>query len=781
MTHMNGFEISKKMRDIYKNQVIAITTTKDDSKYFLDAISINVDSFIIKPIKSIDDIKDILINLAQKSIQNNKNDTKEFLLDQRHKIIDENVLLTSSDLAGRIKDISQAYLDFTGYTKEEVIDKNHSIFRNHDIDKSVIINLWETISNDKIWEGEIKNNKKSGEAYWIKTVISPLYNVKGKKIGYNSVKEDITNQKRLEELSLKDSLTQLYNRRHFDTYLKKELKRISFKKEHIALLLIELDYFEEYKNTYGHVDADSVLIKISDTFKKYMDTKISNVFRISESEFAIIMVNKDHTYVENFSNELLKTIELLELKNDQSQISTYFTASIGVININSKICHVDNDNIYNIADANLTQAKLNGGNSVHINFDKEHIENLKNIDKITKLPTRAALLHDVSLIQEESMLIVLHINKLNSLKNIYGFSFISDLVRKKASQLKSVVKREEATLYNLNLQEFAILVTDKNLFDKYFLLLKHSILLPNDDNDNTVCSLIVADYSAGIAYGISNIFNNADIALQGAITSKQNYKVYENNQSVKQLQKDNMNRLKVYKNALHEDRIIPYFQPIVDTYDASVIKYEALARLITENGEIISPYYFLSSAKEDKTFEFFTRQMMQKVFNVYAKNEISISINLTYDNISSDSMLGYIENRLNKYGGTGITFEIVESEDILDYKIIKKFISMVKEYGCKISIDDFGVGYSNFTNITQLDIDYIKLDGSLIQKLNSDENIKHMIKGLLVYAKNAKIKTIAEFVSTKELVDSVQELGIDYIQGYYYGEPKTAQEYGLKG
>jgi len=143
-------------------------------------------------------------------------------------------------------------------------------------------------------------------------------------------------------------------------------------------------------------------------------------------------------------------------------------------------------------------------------------------------------------------------------------------------------------------------------------------------------------------------------------------------------------------------------------------------------------------------------------------------------------MVDYIKNRLEKYGGKGITFEIVESEDIQNYKLLEEFILLVKSYGCKVSIDDFGSGYSNFTQILQLNIDYIKLDGSLIEKLNSDVNVKHMIKGLLEYAKNANIKTIAEFVSSKELVDSVKELGIDYMQGYYYGEPKPENYYRMK-
>jgi EAL domain-containing protein (putative c-di-GMP-specific phosphodiesterase class I) len=332
------------------------------------------------------------------------------------------------------------------------------------------------------------------------------------------------------------------------------------------------------------------------------------------------------------------------------------------------------------------------------------------------------------------------------------------------------------------LQNFAILISNKSLFDKYFSLLKYSILLDNIDEDvykNHGSSHIVVDFTAGVAYGVENLLNNADIVLQEAILTKKSYIVYQSNQSIIDLQKVTLDRMRVYKNALYTGNIIPYFQPIVDVKDGTVMKYEALARLQTDDGEIITPYYFLDLAQEDKSFEYFTRQMMQKVFHVYSVKKTPLSINLTYENISSESMVCYIKNRLDTYGGEGITFEILESEDIEDYAIIEEFILMVKAYGCKLSIDDFGSGYSNFTNVIKLNVDYIKLDGSLVEKLNSDTNILHMIEGLLTFAKAAKIKTIAEFVSTKELADKVRELGVDYSQGYYYGEPRSAESYDL--
>ena len=706
----------------------------------------------------------------------NKSDS---LLTQQNNFIDEHIYTTTSDLSGKITHISQAYLDFTGYTKENIIGQNHKIFRNYDLDKKIIKQLWDVLVDDKTWEGELKNNKASGEEYMVHAVIRPLYDEHGVKVAYMSILEDISDKKRLQEIDIHDPLTLLFNRKHFETYFKRELTRSIWKKENFSLLLVSINHYSDYKNSNGKMLSDTVVIEIANNLKESLSNTLHQLFKISESEFATILPNCSDKYISSVSNSLLQNVEKLHIKNPQSNTSEDFTISIGASNIDMGKHDLYCNDIYNITDKNLSVAKQNGKNNAVTETTGSAIKELKNVDLITKLPNRAILVHDISLLEEKAMLILLHIKQINTLKNLYGYEFTTDIISQKANELKNVVRDEEVSLYSLNLQEFAILVTSKNLFEKYLLLLEHSILINDNFYIHDINKHISANFTAGVSYGMINLFNHADLVLQEAILSKTNYKIYQSNQTAVQVQEENLKRLRVYKNALYEGNIIPYFQPIIDNENGSIIKYEALARLQTEDNEIISPYYFLDSAKEDQSFEFFTRQMMQKVFNIYAKNSVNISLNLSYDNITSASMIEYIENRLQKYGGKGITFEIVESEDIVDYKVLDNFIKMIKSYECEISIDDFGSGYSNFTNILQLDIDYIKLDGSLIEKLNEDKNIENMIEGLILYSKNAKIKTIAEFVSTQELADRVKELGITYSQGYYYGEPKDPKEYGL--
>jgi EAL domain-containing protein (putative c-di-GMP-specific phosphodiesterase class I) len=118
-----------------------------------------------------------------------------------------------------------------------------------------------------------------------------------------------------------------------------------------------------------------------------------------------------------------------------------------------------------------------------------------------------------------------------------------------------------------------------------------------------------------------------------------------------------------------------------------------------------------------------------------------------------------------------ISFEILESEGIENFVQIEHFIKQVKEYGATISIDDFGTGYSNFEYLMKLNFDYLKIDASMIKNIDKDKKSQLVTKTIVEFSRKMGVKTIAEFVSSKAIYTKVQELGIDYAQGYYLGEP----------
>ena len=169
--------------------------------------------------------------------------------------------------------------------------------------------------------------------------------------------------------------------------------------------------------------------------------------------------------------------------------------------------------------------------------------------------------------------------------------------------------------------------------------------------------------------------------------------------------------------------------------------------------------------------------MLGKSFDTFHDKELEFSVNLTVNDILNIEIQDYIFELLNRYGiGKRVVFEIVESESIENFNEVVSFIRNVKAFGCKIAIDDFGTGYSNFEYLMKLEADYIKIDGSMIKNIDKDKNARMVVETIVNFAKKMDMKTIAEFVENEAILAVINELGIDYSQGYHFSAPKPKLE-----
>ena len=779
MPKMDGITMSQEIKKTNPHQDIIIMSAFDNKEYLFKAIDCGINNYIMKPIVDVEKLLNNLDEIAKKILIKQELKMKDFRIRQQADLIDKYILQSISDLDGNMIDVSQACADLTGYTKEELLETKSCPHSTNNYQTAQIKDLWGTISNDDIWHGELKNFKKNGQPFWVKSIISPLYDASGEKIGYTAIKEDITDKKKYQELAITDSLTSLHNRRYFEFYMKQEMKKASKREENFALLLIDVDHFKNYNDTYGHQRGDWALVSLAELFSLDIGSMIDGAFRVGGEEFAITLVNKKDEEIIEYVNTLQSKLKEKAIEHTSNNVSELLTISIGAVNIHTFEPMYTSETLFNMTDNNLYAAKEAGKNRYIFTNDVEYTSD-KNVSTVSKLKNREDLLKELTIIHEESMLFIFHLNNLQNIESLYGTDTLKKVMVDKTKELEALVIDQEVCLYKINAKEFALLVTEDYLFDKYIDLIE-SILIDNCSLSENNTQAIVSNFTVGVSTGIVNLLYTSGKALETALNK--NLRFFQYDEALYNMNKDlsanGMKDLKVYRDALHNGNIVPYLQPIVDVNTEEVVKYEALARIVTEDGRVVSPNFFLKEAEEDKSFEFFSRQLMQKIFHVYEKNDIAISINLTYENIISKSMVTYIKNRLDKHGGEKITFEIVESEMIEDYTIVENFISMIKEYGCKVSIDDFGSGYSNFTNLVKLNADYIKLDGSLIEKLMSDTNVQTMVKALVTFAKGTNIQTVAEYVSSQEIAQVVKSYGIDLSQGYYYGRPREPKEYGL--
>jgi len=232
------------------------------------------------------------------------------------------------------------------------------------------------------------------------------------------------------------------------------------------------------------------------------------------------------------------------------------------------------------------------------------------------------------------------------------------------------------------------------------------------------------------------------------------------------------------KSVVDSSNIKPFVQPLFDAKTLKVNKYEALMRLKDiKNNTYLSVFPYLDISKKIKVYQQMMNIMIDKSFKLFDNTDFEFSLNLSYEDIADNSFRNYIYNKIENYSNPkNIIFEILESDFIEDFSIVIDFVKTVREYGCKIAIDDFGSGYSNMENILKLKPEFIKIDGSLIKNIDTSDESKTIVKNVVNMAKELNAKTVAEYVHCKNVFDIVISLDVDYLQGFYLGEPKAFNE-----
>lgn len=515
--------------------------------------------------------------------------------------IDNNLIVSKTDLNGNISYVNENFCKISGYTFEEIIGQNHNFLRDRAISQEVHKRLWKATIRKDTWNGRIKNIKKDGSLYWVDATVAPIRDSNHEIKEFVSIRHDVTElieqKNELKVLANTDSLTKLGNRN--------ALKEESVISKNLSLILINIDSFSQINDFYGHELGDAVLIEFA---RKLIELCEENenlkVFRVSGDEFAILASGIQAHAVVQKAQAIVKFIDSHEYEAHGETIELSATLSISF-------------------------------------EEKEQ----------------------------------LHVT--------------------------------------------------------------------------------------------------ADMALKVARRESKDLIVYDKSMSLDEEYENNMLWTKRIKDAIKNDRIVLYFQPIVNNETQKTNKYESLIRLIDEHGNVITPYFFLEIAKKAKLYKQLTKIVVQKSFENFRESDFDFSINLSIDDILDKEISEYILEMLAIYNiSNRVVFEIVESESIENFYEIQKFIKNVKLLGCRIAIDDFGTGYSNFEYLMRLEADFIKIDGSIIKEIVHNKNSEIITKVIVDFAKRMNIEVIAEYVENEKVFNKVKELGIESSQGYHFGQPK---------
>ena len=537
---------------------------------------------------------------------------------------------------------------------------------------------------------------------------------------------------------------------------------------------------------------DKLLIASTTTFdnnKKFLQKEIftiGNVLITKSSFDESFLGNLDIKYFKNihFKNEkkeMMKNIllqNLLLFKNSFVKYNYYFnkiqnSKSLNYLNRLYKNYYYErNKNIKTLNKIFYFIIVILLGGIFLISFllyliNKEQLKLKKAFvtDFLTSLGNREKFNIDIKNYKNPTFYLI-NIDKFKHINDIYGSKIGDEILKKVGEILRDNFSCNNKNVYRLGADDFAIICEGGVDYKKIENIINYF--------KNNVIDIDGRKFNINVSIGISKEFpliETADMAIKKVKKdSKLNYLMYDKNSNLKSSYEENFNKSKILQDAIKNDLIIPVFQPIFNNKTLKICKYEVLARIKTKKG-LVSIFPYLKIAKEDKVYKEITKSIYLKAYEVFKNNNCEFSLNLSIDDLLEDETKNLIDTLFkDRDFAKRCTFEILESESINDYDMVKNFINKMKKLGVKFAIDDFGSGYSNFEHILNLEIDYIKIDGSLIKKIEN-KNTQIIVETINSFAKKMNIKTIAEFVATKEIFEKVKELEIDCTQGFYLSEP----------
>lgn len=403
------------------------------------------------------------------------------------------------------------------------------------------------------------------------------------------------------------------------------------------------------------------------------------------------------------------------------------------------------------------------------------------VDKLTSAYNRNYLQELQDFINlDDYALAAVDIDHFKKVNDTYGHDVGDVILKEIVSIIHENTRKKEDIVIRYGGEEFVILSKVKrddqksplNIFERiYQSIQKHPFYISNLEAINITVSMGI-NLTPGQSRTFSDAFKLADIALYNAKSKGRNsIEIYEQNQ-------DLLNRAHLsigeVNAALEENRVICYFQPIVNTMTKEISHYEALLRIIDIDNNIITPNIILPAIKGTFILRNITKRVLEICHQtLYENPNIKININLNPQDVINDTII----ERLKEYSkedniAQRIGLEIIESEDIIHFKHASENLLMLKKLGYTIFIDDFGTGYSNFVYLMQIQSDFIKIDGEIIKNIIHDKVSLAVVKSIVNFANEANIKVVAEHVSSEEIYKIISKLGIEYCQGYHFSAPK---------
>ena len=388
--------------------------------------------------------------------------------------------------------------------------------------------------------------------------------------------------------------------------------------------------------------------------------------------------------------------------------------------------------------------------------------------------------------QQNAGFLMVSINNLAMINQTFGFDIGDEVIASAARTLRRRLRGGD-TIGRYSSNKFGIVLNDcgpgamRIAADRFLKAVRDTTI------ETSACPL-----SANVSIGgvlipdqATNMQEAISHALQALDTAKQRrfdcFAAYEPRAGYATQRQRNIQIADEVTSALEQHRMILLLQPIVDCRTMQVKHHECLLRMERPDGSRVSAGEFIPVAEQLGMAHLIDKRTQELAVDLLKRYpELSLALNVSGLTPANHEWLTNLQQLTA--GRRALTerliIEITETAVIDDIDQTIAFVDNLKELGCRVAIDDFGAGYTSFKNLKLLDIDMVKIDGTFIKNLAQDPQDLVFIKALRDLASSLGMETVAEWVQDQATVDILREAGIDFLQGYFCGEPVMAGSIG---
>ncbi len=349
------------------------------------------------------------------------------------------------------------------------------------------------------------------------------------------------------------------------------------------------------------------------------------------------------------------------------------------------------------------------------------------------------------------------------------YSGCKDVLDNVALGLKSAGLDQFIHLYSFNYKNF-VLAADSNMSkDDFFAIIKQIYFQYESASSTSVEVSAVSRFA--VVLQEDRLIERALHCHLVAKDTQENFVLSPDHFDMASVINEDAKVLDIINFAMEEHRVVPFYQGIRNNKTGKIDKYEALMRIVEEDGTIYSPALFLDVAKKYKIYNSLSLMMVEKALEEFRNRPEQLSINISAYDIGNEQFTTWFLETIKTYPNThNLVIEFVETENYQDGKLFD-FIRQVRKHGCKVSADDFGSGYATYSAIISLSPSYIKIDGTIIKDVATAKENVIILRSICFMAELVGAETIAEYVENEEIQAVLEEYGVNYSQGYLYSKP----------